>query len=87
MYQDSTKDKNNVFFGTYVADNKLKTYAAGYVDGYEVIMTIEEFYQNGEKLDTSSLSKFNYAFAPNADGTYTIKNLTNGLSGIAKKVK
>lgn len=85
IFKDNSKSMNNVFYGSYTADNKIATNADGYVSGINVILTIENSYLDGEAANLTG--KMQYAFTSNDDGTYTIQNVTKGYSGIATKVK
>ena len=87
LYKDSSKDINNLIYGTYKADNKIMTYGAGYADGIYVLMTIKDFYIDGERLNDATGSQFEFAFIEGADGTYIIKNINTGASGIAEKIR
>lgn len=86
LYKDSSKDMNNVFYGTYTADNKVATAAAGYVDGLYAHLTVTNFNLDGEAQDTTNM-EMEFVFIPNNDGTYTIENLVSQTYGTATKVK
>lgn len=88
LYKDSSKSMDNVFYGTYTADDKVATYAAGYTEGMHVIMTVEKYYFDGEERDLNSNSnKLEFVFVPNNDGTYMIKNMVSYQYNTATKVK
>lgn len=88
LYKDSSKSMDNVFYGTYKADDKIATYAAGYAEGMFVTMTVEKYIMNGEEVKLNSGSnQIEFAFSPNGDGTYTIKNMNTYSSNKATKVK
>ena len=86
LYESSKKSMDNVYYGTYTADNKIATYASGYVDGIHIIMTAEKYYLDG-KEQTITNNQLEFTFTKNSDGTYTVKNLTAGISGKATKIK
>ncbi len=88
LYKDSSKSMDNVFYGTYTASDKIPTYAAGYVEGMTLIMTVEKYNVDGieQKIDGNS-NQLEFAFSPNADGTYTIKNMNTYSSNTATKIK
>lgn len=86
VYKDSSKSLDNVFYGTYTADDKIATYGTGYAEGMYVVMTVEKYYVDGKEI-TIKNNKIDFAFSPNNDGTYTIKNMSTYNSNIATKVK
>ncbi len=88
LFKDSSKSMENVFYGTYTADDKVATYATGYTEGMHIIMTIEKYYYDGEEVEINNNSnKLEFVFVPNKDGTYMIKNMVSYQSNTATKVK
>lgn len=86
FYENSTKDKNNVIVGTYKATNKVKTYAAGYTEGFYIICNVEKIIMKGETyVEPNNI--IDYVFTLNEDGTYNCKNMITYSIFKAKKVK
>lgn len=86
LYKDSSKSMDNVYFGTYNCDNKIKTYAAGYADGLYLELTIDEVYMDGKKTEAKN-NRVDYAFTPSNNGTYQVKDMVTYDIFTAKKVK
>ncbi len=87
IYRESAKDKNNVFYATYVATDKIATYAAGYVEGVSVVTTITKVVIDGKEETNSVGNNLEYAFQERDDGNLNATNITAGTKYILKRVK
>lgn len=84
-FMDSSKDMNNVRYGTYEATDKVATYGSGYINGMTVIVDYEKSVMDGEVIGTSGKGEF--VFIENADGSYSIQNMVTSGKGPITKVK
>ncbi len=86
LYSDSSKDENNVIYGTYKAFDKIPVNGAGYIDGLFLVFTIDKCYDGGKEVD-NYIYKYVFEITANEDGSYNIENTTTGATGKAKKTE
>ncbi len=85
VYRDSSKDENNVVYGTYKLDSKIPTYSSGYADGLYIVMTIDKYYEDG--IELNNYKEFTYSFTVTPDGKYSLENESTHSIGYATKVE
>ena len=85
VYRDSSKDPQNVYYGTYVVYDRIMTYGEGYIEGLYLMINVERSIINGQVSDEKYQLEF--ALIPNNDGTYTLKKIGYDAQVIVRKVK
>lgn len=88
VYQDSSKNSQNFFGGTYKISDKVETASGGYLsNSYKIILTINEFQENG-KIINEAIGKQNiFVFSPNSEGYYDVYNYRTDSYNRATRVK
>jgi len=85
-YKDSSLSMDNVFVGTFEADNKIKTYGAGYVEGIYLVIYYDQFILDGEEQALLADPAKEYAMVLGNDGVYTMEDMIEGNYYHFKKV-
>ena len=87
FYQNSSKDPDNVIWGTYEASAGIPTHAAGYIDGINFLATVEGMMMDGD--EEKGGWQIQYIFAPSEtdENIFNARNMEAGIDFTMIKMK